>query len=355
MKNFKLNIDFTINNRPALSEKGFTLIELIIAMAVASIVALSGFALFSTNNWSYQIQEDVGEAQQNGRIALDRIARDIRGSGFGLSESDLPLTIGDSGELSAPITVTDGGATGRDEIIILGIGYEEGVLVEPNENKQEYICYQSTSGSKIFDSDSKKVLAARKYISIDGIVFAELDTTVVASTSTCGVSDEGTQLPLGSPSKLPAKIESGTVYILQAIRYKIIDTTPDSEPPCTTESPCLKSLDYTGLRAANNQVVAENIDDLQFAYGIDVNSDGIMDDNADGVAGYAATDFLDDPPDDKYIVAVRASISAKTRRRDPKGLSFTPPALENKTAGAADRYRRRVFTRLIKMRNIIFE
>ena len=66
----------------ASRERGFTIVELLVAMAVASLVAMSGFALFSQSNWSYQVQENVGEAQQNARIAVDRIAKDIRTAGF---------------------------------------------------------------------------------------------------------------------------------------------------------------------------------------------------------------------------------------------------------------------------------
>src|SRR3989344_1640649 len=113
--------------RIAIEQQGFSLVELLISMAIASIVGMAGYVIFSSSNWSYKVQEDVSEAQQNVRVAMERLAKDIRMAGFGLPDPPFSITIGTSGALTAPITVTNS-STGFDTITVLGIGYEAGKL-----------------------------------------------------------------------------------------------------------------------------------------------------------------------------------------------------------------------------------
>src|SRR3972149_1088272 len=124
--------------RIAIEQQGFSLVELLISMAIASIVGMAGYVIFSSSNWSYKVQEDVSEAQQNVRVAMERLAGDVRTAGFGLPDPPFSLTftglsttfVGQSGNsitLTSPITVSNSAAV-PDTITILGIGYEAGVL-----------------------------------------------------------------------------------------------------------------------------------------------------------------------------------------------------------------------------------
>ncbi|MDT8317972.1 MAG: PilW family protein [bacterium] len=315
---------------------GFTMIELIVAMAVASVVAMSGFALFNQSNWSYQVQENIGEAQQNARVAMDRMVRDIRMAGFGLPEP--PYTVLG---LKSPITVSDAtGYNGSDKITILGIGYEAGVLSTAsgeNEKEDPYLCYSPTTsgGDKILAAN--KVLSSRRYVSVDGVFFAELDT--VASSDVCV---GGVQLPLGTPGKLKGNFDAGTVYVIQAVEYSIATDLKG----CSAASPCLVSKDSTGLRGSGNQLLAENIEDIQFAYGLDATGDGVLD-----YTTYTTASFVDSTLKESQIRAVRLSVSARTRKKDSKKHTFKRPAIENHPESGEDNYRRRILTRIVKVRN----
>src|SRR3989304_4216466 len=68
----------------AIKQQGFSLVELLISMAIASVVGMAGYVIFSFSNWSYKVQEDVSEAQQNVRGAMERVSGDVRTAGFGL-------------------------------------------------------------------------------------------------------------------------------------------------------------------------------------------------------------------------------------------------------------------------------
>jgi type IV pilus assembly protein PilW len=68
--------------RLANLQQGFTLVELIVAMAIAGIVIGAIYSTYKSQQDSYVAQEQVAEMQQNLRAALYVIGRDIRMAGF---------------------------------------------------------------------------------------------------------------------------------------------------------------------------------------------------------------------------------------------------------------------------------
>ncbi len=63
------------------SENGFTLIEILVALAIASIVAGTIISAFISQHNSYKVQIRVAALQQNLRTAMDMITEDIRMAG----------------------------------------------------------------------------------------------------------------------------------------------------------------------------------------------------------------------------------------------------------------------------------
>lgn len=61
---------------------GFTLIELVITLAVSGILMAGVYTAFLSQQNSYLAQEQVAEMQQNIRAGLDMMVRDIRMAGF---------------------------------------------------------------------------------------------------------------------------------------------------------------------------------------------------------------------------------------------------------------------------------
>lgn len=59
-------------------KKGFTLIELIIVVAIVGILATSLYSVYQISSKSAQRTSTQGELVQNGRIAMDRMIREIR-------------------------------------------------------------------------------------------------------------------------------------------------------------------------------------------------------------------------------------------------------------------------------------
>jgi len=68
--------------RLANLQQGFTLVELIVAMAIAGIVIGAIYSTYKSQQDSYVAQTHVAEMQQNLRAALYVIGRDIRMAGY---------------------------------------------------------------------------------------------------------------------------------------------------------------------------------------------------------------------------------------------------------------------------------
>ena len=62
--------------------RGVTLIELMIAMVISTIVLLGVGTVYSSSKRSYKVQEEMARLQENARYAFNVMSRDIRGAGF---------------------------------------------------------------------------------------------------------------------------------------------------------------------------------------------------------------------------------------------------------------------------------
>ncbi len=73
------------------SEGGFTLVELLMVVAIMGLVVIGIYGLYLSMNRSTYQQEEVVEVQQNLRTAMNYIGRDIRMAGFMIPLSSTPI------------------------------------------------------------------------------------------------------------------------------------------------------------------------------------------------------------------------------------------------------------------------
>jgi len=66
-------------------DRGFTLVEMAIALVIFAVVALALYAVLIHTNQGQAMGMSEVEAQQNARAALDSILRDMRGAGWGIT------------------------------------------------------------------------------------------------------------------------------------------------------------------------------------------------------------------------------------------------------------------------------
>jgi len=269
--------------------KGLTLIELMVAMAISAILIAAIYRTFISQQKTYTVQEQVVDMQQNVRVAINKMMREIRMAGFGNVSDVIGLTGGVNGFIEV-ITPA------QTEITILLGSRQISTLAADAIGDRNQITLANAEEASQFDG------TAHRFISIGGI-----ESNTIQSRS-------GAILTLDKPLKLTHKITdlegkplSVPVFKIQAITYKL--GTSDGKP-------VLQRNENTG---GGSQPLAENIENLQFEY---LDANGITTTN----------------PGD--IRMIRVTITARTRMADPE------------FKGGAGGFRRRTIASNIHVRNM---
>lgn len=99
-------------------QQGFSLIELMISLAIGSIVMASVMTSFISQHETYIAQDDVVEMQQNARVAMDRLAQDIRSIGYDPDNIGVALTTSgiNAGTASTLSFTRDDGSGGLETV-----------------------------------------------------------------------------------------------------------------------------------------------------------------------------------------------------------------------------------------------
>ena len=98
---------------------GFSLVELLVAMAITGVVMAAVFQIYTTQQDSYVLQEQVAEMQQNGRTAKYVMTREIRMVGYdptGLAGAGFISAGGNIIHFTMDITNEDGNIDPGDDI-----------------------------------------------------------------------------------------------------------------------------------------------------------------------------------------------------------------------------------------------
>ena len=66
----------------APSARGFSLVELMVAMLIGLIISIGVVQIFGATRSTYQLDESLARAQENGRFALEFLTQDIRHAGY---------------------------------------------------------------------------------------------------------------------------------------------------------------------------------------------------------------------------------------------------------------------------------
>jgi len=107
---------------------GFTLLELLISIALGGLVAVAAVQLFTTNAMGFSLMRGLSDVQDNGSFALDFINRDVRQAGLrppGVAAGFVPVVTG-LGEMPGATAAL---LTG-DSVSAIGIGNSDRLVVQ---------------------------------------------------------------------------------------------------------------------------------------------------------------------------------------------------------------------------------
>jgi prepilin-type N-terminal cleavage/methylation domain-containing protein len=305
------------------SRGGFSLIELMVAMAILAAVAVYMLETFTVNNRNYVVLDQTIEAQQNMRAIADMIERDVRHTGLMMPEASGICGI-DSTSAPDMLYVTDHEAIDPgDDIIsydggritggVTNVGTGTAILVldsvimePPSPSRPAY----DTNGDGNPDSDFQKDA---------GVIIADRRNPDrgVACGRVLGVD--------AANDRIGVNIVSGTLGTLSG----------------TAELIAVPAIEYridSGILMRNGLPMARGVEDLQVAYLFDLNGDGAVASSevrgaASGTAYTAKNQSVED------LRQVRINFVVRTRLEDPRFK--------------ADGFRRRVHTTTIMPRNLV--
>lgn len=268
-------------------DRGFTLIELMIALAVTSIIVVAGFTILTTTDRSTKANEQAAGTQQNVRLAMELIARDVKLAGFMMPLSpNVPVggTAGNCGPGGTPSAIKPVDKVSGASALPNDDGPDTLSLVVPRTNPGWTLSAAVPAApATLFNAITLNATAVTEmiaegmanntnaYVSIGGVVTGQVTTS------------SGATVNLNSTFNLPTTFPVGTqVYLLQCIDYSIGTT----QVACGTTGPCLLRTVDTGTAATTTTNIVDGVEDIQFALACDgCNStiksgvpDGVIDD-----------------------------------------------------------------------------
>lgn len=110
--------------------RGFTLLELMVALALGLLVSAAATQLFVTNLRGFNLQRGMSDVQDSGRFALDFINRDVRGAGIrpaGALDNPYPPVVIDIAQLPG---ATDATLKTSDSVSTTGLGSSDQLVIQ---------------------------------------------------------------------------------------------------------------------------------------------------------------------------------------------------------------------------------
>jgi len=252
-------------NRTFKASRGLTIIELLIALVIGSLLLAGMYRTFISQQKTYTVQEQVVDAQQGVRGALHMMMREIKMAGFGNVSMILPVTLG--GRTFNHVVNADNPSAGS--LTLLTALNEDAVLTAtggPGQNQVVVSRLADSQGTPLFDTGE------RRYVSIGGV---ESHSIVSIDPATRTMTLNGSLIfnhRVGTP-----------VLGIRALTFQIV-----------VENGVSTLIRYENL--ANGESLADHVENLQFGY---LDADGTP------------------PATPAETRLVRVSLTARTSQLDP--------------------------------------
>ncbi len=362
------------------NQQGFTLVELMAAVLITVVIVTATMTTVVTSNRANIVNTQVADTQQNVRLAMDLLGRDIKLAGYNYNATD-PSTssVGACnatiGAIAKPVGLLPqdqtpiGADTGPDAVSMVlpvnNTGWTLTAAVGGTPNSKTFDNVINLSAATVTDMTSPSHgLAVGSTISIGGAVSKRVQVVNATSIEFGTGNFVDGQFPIGTP-----------VYVMQCVRYQVVANTPAT---CGSNAPCL---------VRNNVPLVDGVEDLQIAYACDgcnrgapnpLYADGVVDDHdassTSGFPTFTQGDFVSNSAwaitpwtPDKIRLAQVSLVVRPTNADDgldekgSKAINTTGPVIVGDHNPSSDagydpstymQQRRRVMIRTIQPRNL---
>jgi type II secretory pathway pseudopilin PulG len=331
-----------IRHRDIARASGFSMVELVVALGILAVVVAGVMESFVVQNRAYQVVDQTTESQQNLRAVSHLLERDLRMTGFMVSEAAVVCGI-DANNAPDEIWVTDSDVVDPTNQSSAGLGARvtsmysgavntlmtlavDDVVLDANDGDGlDVDGYYDTNGDGMGDSDFRIG---------GGVILVDLGNP--GRGTACGVVDHVTP-PGALRVEFLTTIGAGgsNLRLIPAHRYQV---------------------DADGDLLRDGMTLASDIDDLQVAYFVDSDGNGDWTATPNEYRGaYGSFDYDPQGTDHSDLREIRFNLVLRTRAEDPLYESGFMQATENRAAaGVPDGFRRRLLTTTVRPRNIGF-
>jgi len=317
-------------------QRGFTLIELMVAMVLMAIVVGFAMQVAVSVTTAFRETRDAQGAERDVRSSVEYMSDVVRAASSGVQTADLRDVANCT---VAPSIAVENHSNGPDKLTVL---YASGGVLT---SLRSVVTGTSTS----FDvADATGLAAGDAVIISNGDIGRLLPVTSVSAAT--GPATIGTTAPTTACSTVPMPgggFAVGSIVLRGKVSRFYVANANDGTP--------MLWMDPDGDGPAVGQPVAEGIEDMQIAVGVDLDGDGVLTDAASTTDEWFYNVAGDPAPPDPTVTrwnAIRISLVARTLRELGTQTQSTRPKLEDRAAGALDVYRRRTLSTVIQIRNL---
>lgn len=342
------------------SQQGFTIVELLIAIAVTLVVMTAAMMIYQRSVQVAGVVSNRAEMQAELRAAADQISRDLNQAGTGIPIGGIPIPSAATGGTDPKIgcdsntcyltaSLSNGvlykvvpengiGPTTTEATDAIVIGYVEPVASDPNDPNASGTApnWSTYTTQNIADDGSSLTMPAGTTPKIDdpayGLVIGDLLLLQAGSGSALGVvtNFDGTNNTISFSSRDPLNINqpSAPVGNIASLMINPKPATPPNFPPTTVSRIMMvtyfiqqvntsTATDYRLMRQVDARTptpVAEHIEDLQFTYDVfDDSSNTLTVNLPDAATGSPPT------PKPNQIRKINMTITARSSRPNAQG------------------------------------
>lgn len=288
-----------------VGKQGFTLVEILVVIALFSVFGIAIYSLYLTHMKTSITQEEVVDVQQNVRIAMERLTRDIMMAGFLVPP-----------EPSGKTLCLDSTLTNYSSMITVRTASAEAAFVRLNSSAETAAATNLVltvnppgSLSRFRGGDPARIIRALNTTQPSNNVFTVITSVRTSATMTLANSTSGIDY---RPGDVICKVASATAPYPETVTYTVV--------PCNQgTTTCLGR----SVNAGATELIAQGISGVKFSYLLD-----------DGTETYAAA-AMNNVDKLASLRAVRVTITGRTSKRATPG----------------DLLKTRQLTSIVKLRN----
>ena len=302
----------------ALRQRGLTIIELMVSVALSLVVLSALTYVYVSSRGAYRSNEALARVQENGRFAMDWLSREIRSAGFYGCISRGP-----------PPTVIANNFTGFPMGLQAVVGYENGsgwtnpTTITRVAGDVLEISGMYGNAANVLDDNLKAVNANVKVDKCIGLKQDDLVmvancgrstimrvTNIPESTGNCPVAIGGFNTVTDANNNNNPNFRLDPPYLVssRAILFKFgayayfIGRNPANRPS-------LYRTNMDGAAVITTEEVVENIENMDLLFGVDLDGDGFAD-SYRTAADIQAPPEHPGTPDWPRVVSVRVTLIA---------------------------------------------